>query len=485
MKKVIVIGAGISGLISAVYARRSGFETLVLEKAANPGGVSTSWRRKGYLFEGSIHWLIGSSPKNPLHDIWTETGALQANNPVFAKDPVYTLVDASGVRKEALYRDLRKLGNDPGLRSMRFHVACFRHFHTPIQDIPWLKCRYPRGFNPWEYIKMLPAVLITPYLMSISTRDYLKRVKDKYLRDLLSAVVDPGINALSLIYTLSTFAAEGDSGYPAGGSLRMAQNMADTLISMGGEILYRTPAEQIIAQPDGTYQVQTAGETFQADAVIITMDARRAMDKLFPEPLQERWARKMRKELITEHCMFLGIGVKADLSAYPRSMQVVLDPPLETAGRKYRLLIVNNYAQEKDYAPEGCSVITTLLSGESYKFWKAAKEDGSYKEKKEEVIRAFLERIVQYIPEIEGNVEVTDLATPLTYERYCDTFEGSYMTHWLPKRDFLTAPIHYKKGLYFAGQRTAYSGGLPPAATSARTAAQFLCRDFNVEFVSK
>ena len=100
MKKVIVIGAGISGLISAVYARRSGFETLVLEKAANPGGVSTSWRRKGYLFEGSIHWLIGSSPKNPLHDIWTETGALQANNPVFAKDPVYTLVDASGVRKE-------------------------------------------------------------------------------------------------------------------------------------------------------------------------------------------------------------------------------------------------------------------------------------------------------------------------------------------------------------------------------------------------
>ncbi len=485
MKKVIVIGAGISGLISAVYARRSGFETLVLEKASNPGGVSTSWRRKGYLFEGGIHWLIGSNPKNPLHDIWTETGALQANNPVYAKDPVYTLVDATGVRKEALYRDLRKLGDVPGLRSLRFHVACFRHFHTPIQDIFGLKCRHPRGFNPWEYVKMLPAVLLTPYLMSISSRDYLKRIKDKHLQDLLSAVVDPGINALSLIYTLSTFAAEGDSGYPAGGSLRMAQNMADTLVSLGGEIRYRTPAEQIITRPDGSYLVQTAGETIQADAVIITMDTRRAIDKLFPEPLQERWARKLRKELMTEHCMFLGVGIKADLSSYPRAMQVVLDPPLEAAGRQYPLLIVNNYSQEKDYAPEGCSAITSLLGGESYAFWKAAWEDGSYKEKKEEVIRAFLERMVQYIPEIEGNVEVTDLATPLTYERYCDTFEGSYMTHWLPKRDFLTAPIHYKKGLYFAGQRTAYSGGLPPAATSARTAAQFLCRDFNVEFVSK
>ena len=82
-------------------------------------------------------------------------------------------------------------------------------------------------------------------------------------------------------------------------------------------------------------------------------------------------------------------------------------------------------------------------------------------------------------------MEVTDLATPLTYERYCDSFEGSYMTHWLPRKATCNAPQRYKKGLYFAGQRTAYSGGLPPAATSARTAAQHLCRDFDVEFVSK
>ncbi|MBR1869606.1 MAG: FAD-dependent oxidoreductase, partial [Bacteroidales bacterium] len=36
--KVIVIGAGISGLTAAVYARRAGWNTLVLEKCANPGG---------------------------------------------------------------------------------------------------------------------------------------------------------------------------------------------------------------------------------------------------------------------------------------------------------------------------------------------------------------------------------------------------------------------------------------------------------------
>ena len=122
--RVIIVGAGISGLISAVYARRSGIETLVLEKAANPGGVSTSWRRKGYLMEGGIHWLIGTAPENPLHEIWKETGALQENNPVYVKDPIYTLMDGKGEPIE-LFRDLSKLGKGAGVGRLRFFVSCF------------------------------------------------------------------------------------------------------------------------------------------------------------------------------------------------------------------------------------------------------------------------------------------------------------------------------------------------------------------------
>ncbi len=484
MKKLIVIGAGISGLTAAIYARRSGWDTVILEKAAAPGGVSTSWKRKGYLMEGGIHWLIGSAPENPLHDVWKETGALLENNPVYVKDPIYTLVNADGSRK-ALFRDLSRMGKADGLRSLRFHVNCFRHFHTPIQDLPGLRCKFPRKFNPMEFIKMLPAVLLTPYLMSLSARDYLKRIKDNDLRNLLYAVVDPDINALSLIYTLSTFAAPGDSGYPEGGSLRMARNMADTFTSLGGSIRYRTPAETVLERPGGGFLVKTATETLEADAVIISMDARRAIDKLFPEPLQDSWARKMRKKLCTEHCMFLGVGVKTRLDRYPRSMQLVFDPPLEVAGQRYPHLVVNNYSRDTAYAPEGCTVLTAILGGPSYSYWKEAKADGTYNEKKEAAVHAFLERIVSYIPEIEGNVEVTDLATPLTYEHYCDTYEGSYMTHWVPGTSTCNAPIHYKKGLYFAGQRTAYSGGLPPAATSGRSAAQYLCRDFGVVFVAK
>ena len=124
MKKVIIIGAGISGLTSAVYARRSGFEVVVLEKAGNPGGVSTSWKRKGYTFEGGVHWLIGAKEDIPLHAIWKETGALQENNPVFYKDPIYTLVDDAGqmpLRRDLKGLEINCLRDKLVLASLRFH----------------------------------------------------------------------------------------------------------------------------------------------------------------------------------------------------------------------------------------------------------------------------------------------------------------------------------------------------------------------------
>lgn len=42
--------------------------------------------------------------------------------------------------------------------------------------------------------------------------------------------------------------------------------------------------------------------------------------------------------------------------------------------------------------------------------------------------------------------------------------------------------VHYIANLYFAGQRLQPPGGLPVAATTARTAIQYLCRDTNAVF---
>jgi protoporphyrinogen/coproporphyrinogen III oxidase len=51
MEKVVIIGAGISGLAVAYRLKRLGIPSLVLEANSRPGGVIATTRRNGFLFE--------------------------------------------------------------------------------------------------------------------------------------------------------------------------------------------------------------------------------------------------------------------------------------------------------------------------------------------------------------------------------------------------------------------------------------------------
>jgi phytoene dehydrogenase-like protein len=73
--KLIIIGAGIAGLSAAYFAQKSGFDVEVYEKHDKPGGLCTSWSRKGYTFDGCIHWLVGTKPGTEFYKLWHEIGA--------------------------------------------------------------------------------------------------------------------------------------------------------------------------------------------------------------------------------------------------------------------------------------------------------------------------------------------------------------------------------------------------------------------------
>lgn len=75
-KKIIIIGAGIAGLSTGCYGQKNGFETEIFEMHNLPGGLCTSWKRKDYLFDGCIHWLMGARPGTTFYKYWTEIGAL-------------------------------------------------------------------------------------------------------------------------------------------------------------------------------------------------------------------------------------------------------------------------------------------------------------------------------------------------------------------------------------------------------------------------
>jgi protoporphyrinogen/coproporphyrinogen III oxidase len=59
---VVVVGAGLSGLVTAHRLHRAGYSVRVLEAAARPGGVIGSERRAGVLFERGPNSAMDTSP---------------------------------------------------------------------------------------------------------------------------------------------------------------------------------------------------------------------------------------------------------------------------------------------------------------------------------------------------------------------------------------------------------------------------------------
>ena len=490
-KNVVIIGAGIAGLSAGVYSVRSGFKTTILESHIIPGGLSTSWKRKNYLFEGGMHWLTGSSEKLALNKVWKQVGALKENNPIFYKDPIYTFIKDG--RKLCLFRDLKKLRSHfleyapedtKMINRLCADVKAFLNVHMVVQDIIKVKVSEKTKPSIFELIKMIPAGLKLNRLNNESYTHYINRFKNKDIRSLLLSVIGSRYNALSFIYTLASFAS-GDCGYPEGGSLRLTQNMADTFTSLGGTIQYRTMAEKIILKDGKISGIQTSNGFIECENVIVTQDTRKAIDFLFEKPLDERWCKKMRKNVVTEQNMFICLGVKMNLENLPRCFVISLDESFSAGGIDFNELRINNYALYKNHSPENCTTLTCLLLGHCYDYWKKAKEDGTYKEKKQLLAEKFIDVLEKTIPGIKENIEVIDVATPMTYERYCNSFQGSWMSVWEPHGKQWNYPIKSQsvKGLYFASQRTMMPGGLPIAVCAGRFAAQHLCKDNDTVFV--
>jgi len=473
----------VSGMTAAIYLKLAGADVRVYERAANVGGVSAGWDRKGFHFEGGIHWMIGTNPKRVLHDVWREIGALTDDNPVIFRDPMYTLITDHG--EICLYRNIDKMmaefrrvapEDERAIARLERDVRTFMAFNNMIKTPRGLRTKSPVGTTQEQRKAMLPGLLKVPRLAWQSVRDYLSDIKNEDLKNLLLSVICPEHNALAFCYVLGAF-ADGDGGYPRGGASKVGENLKHRFLELGGELMLHMPVERVAVVDGQARGVLVNGKVDEADEVLITIDTRRAIDTLFERPLHEKWTPALKHGIPTEQVMMLSIGVKTDLNHYPGSMRWVLDEPIVAGGVEYKILPVDNYSQITEYSPEGCSSMTVMMIGNTYAYWKAAKEDGSYVEKKCEVIEQVVGRLEKLMPEIVGKVVVTDLATPMTFVRYCDTYEGSFMSIWKRRSMPNHVPVRAEsvEHLYFAGQRTMLNGGLPVAAMTGRRAAQEIC----------
>ena len=488
MKRIIVIGAGISGLTAAIYAQRSGFDVTLCEQHHGAGGMCTSWKRKGYLFEGGIHWMTGSSPHKGLFKVWKETGALNDNVKVFLSDPFYA-VDHDG-QIIYLYRNIEKTAeqlfaispkDEKRIRRLVCDVKAFSRVQMPVFDIRGINTENPKHMTIGTLFKILPIVPLMGRLNKTTIRNYAGQFEHPGIQRLFRFMPDEH-SAVSLIFTLATLNI-GDGGYPEGGSLAMTARMVKTFEDLGGKLMLNTEVKKVNIKNGAASGVTLENGTLAADAVIVTQETIAALKQLFDIPPDEPWLAHLRENIKPSVCTYISVGIRAPIIQTPVPAWK-LEEPISYAGRTETELFFYNNTGFDGYAPKGCTTLTTMLMGDTYDFWKKAKEEGRYEQEKNRLASQISKAICRKYPQAQDNIEIVEIATPLTYERYTGAYHGSWMSIVGAGEKMKAYPGFLKKisGLYFAGHRLTLPGGLPVALTSGRKAAQMVCRQFNVMF---
>ena len=491
-KKIIIIGGGIAGLSAGVFALRCGFDVTILESHSIAGGNCTSWRRGGYLFEGGMHWLTGSGKDEPLHKTWRAVGALDDSVTIHTHEP-FIEYDHEGTPVR-FYRDVDATekhmldlspADEKEIKRLCGNIRKVRNLSMPVTDLRGVKVTKKSHIPASVLSSGLAALQLMRAFSKVPRDEYINRFSHEGIRGLLRSCTNDKSGIVPIFFSMGVM-ARGDGGFPEGGSLPFVGRIVKTYQSLGGELLLNTRADRVVVENGRATGVVAGGKQMPADAVIVAADTM-AIDHLFDFPLKAPWLDEMRKITVPTMTMFVSLGVDADLKKYPKSLVFKPGQPITHAGQTYEYLSVNNYASDPAYSPDGRSALTIQLGGDTYDFWKQAKAEGRYSEEKERLAEAVIAALAGQIPEAGGRIEVADVATPLTYERYCGTWKGSWMTEMTPdmKMKSYPAAIDGLDGLYFAGQRMMPPGGLPVALMSGRTAVQYLCRDTNTVFVSE
>ena len=491
-RNVIIIGGGVAGLSAGIYAQKCGFDVTILESHSIAGGNCTSWKRKAYLFEGGMHWLTGSSPKEQLNAMWRCVGALDDSVKIHTSEP-FAEYDHYGTpvrlyrNVDATEKHLLELSPADAAEIKKFcaNIRKVKNLAMPVTDLKGVKMTKKKSRPS---LSLLFSALLAVYLIrsfsKIPANAYISRFKHEGIRGLLQSCISEKSGVVPIFFTLGTL-ARGDGGFPEGGSLPFAGRMVKTFTSLGGKIHYDTRADRVIVENGKAVGVMAGDRRLDAAAVIITADTM-AIDRLFDQPPKAGWLDEMRA--VTEPTMvtFVSLGINADLSAYSKYFIFKLKLPFSIDAQTYKYLSVCNYASDPVYSPEGKTALTIQLGGDTYDFWKKAKEEGRYAEEKQKIADKVITALTEQIPQINGKIEVCDVATPLTYERYCANWRGSWMTEMTTNMKMKTYPSVVKGlgGVYFAGHRMMPPGGLPVALLSGRTAVQYLCRDTGTVFLS-
>jgi len=487
-KTILVIGAGMAGLSAGCYAQMNGYRSQIFELHTTSGGLCTSWRRTGYVFDGSVRYLSGVDPQTKIHELWMELGLLEGREFHFYDE--FSRYEGADGRVFTLYTDIDRLeqhmlalspADESTIREFTSAIRQFRKMELPVDLTP---------SGPEESLElgrsMVPVLIPALRWANATVRKYAERFKDPLLRTALPEFFQFAPPDFPMMLMLSTLAMMNDreAGYPLGGSLRFAEDLAKRYLALGGEIRYKSRVTSILAENDRAVGVRLDdGSEHRADIVISAADGHSTIFDLLGGRYLDHKVRSYYLDMtVAKSILQISLGVNRDFSAECPSINFPLTQPIYLGNVRQERLVVKHYCFDPTMAPPGKSVLSVWCEAD-YDYWKSMRaHPRHYRAAKDLVTQQVIAALDERFPGLSDAVEVIDVATPVTYERYTANWRGAFAGWALTTRKMsmmmgggMKKTLPGLDNFYMIGQWVEPGGNVELSVASGRDVLKDIC----------
>ena len=504
MKKINIIGAGISGLAAGCYLQMNGFDTEIFERNAYAGGLCTSWKKGEYIFDGGLQWLLGSGSSSQFHKLWSELLDMDSiefvNHDIRVEIETRDNQNSDGNNVFHLYTDLRRLEEYmTGIsRADRRHIRKFissmrkiQHFEIPpmIKSVP----QTMSFLEKMKYVRHLPLLLFLYRWKDITNFSFARKFKDPFLREAFELLFDGDELPLLIISLPLAFYDLKGAGYPIGGSAAFTKRIVNRYLSLGGKIRYHAEVSRILTERDAATGLSLSdGTEALSDITVSSADWHYTIFEALEGKYTDDTILDLEagKRLPVFYSVFMiSLGIARTFEGLPHYSRFPLNKPLVSPdGTIYERLEAHIYNYDPILAPMGKTVVSFSFYTKNGDFWiDLRKRDyAEYSRLKKEFAEKVIWAAHEKFSPFKEFIEETDIATPATYHRYSNNWRGSTQG-WLQGRNLMSRPpvmpeLPGLKNFYFSGHWTVPGGGLPIAVKSARDVAVIICKHEHKKF---
>jgi phytoene desaturase len=492
-KRVVIIGAGPGGLAAALLLARAGLRVTVLERQQQVGGRTTTLAANGFRFDlGPTFFLY----PQVLESIFEAVGKnLWDEMELIRLDPQYTLVFGGG----------GKLDASPDIKRMEQAIAAicpadaasFRRFMRDNRiKLEQFKPCLEQPFLGWRdllsrrMLGLLPS--LRPWLsldqeLTRYFRDPRIRLafsfQSKYLG--MSPYRCP-----SLFSILSYLEYRYGVYHPKGGCGAVTEGLARIAREMGVEIRLGEEARKILFQGRRAVGVGTASGEYAADALVVNADFSRAMTRLVPDRLRNRWTdrRIARKRFsCSTFMLYLGIEGRYDNLGhhtiyldenYTRNLHEIENQHVLSETPSF--YVQNASATDPSLAPPGMSTLYVLVPVTHQH------PNVDWSTERDRFRALVLARLAKVgIDDLRRRIRFQHTITPADWDTSYEIHRGatfnlahnlSQMLHLRPRNRFEDLDA-----VYLVGGGTHPGSGLPAIFESARITARLLAEDLGLK----